>query len=392
MSWTGLPEIRTQLMRCWTRGDVLRAFVTPGTFPLRVTLKGPTSGEIGDRFEAVRAWADSVAALKQVRVVWEEVRNRVQGRQRLPAEIWVDDVQAACAILGKAREAQRWQELHAITRERLPALLGWVEARPLKALENVDGWERLLGIVGWMIERPRPGVYQRQVDVPGVDTKFLDANRGVLAELLDVVLPADAVDAQATGAANFARRYGFREPPVTIRFRVLDPALRTFGPAPSPDVTLDADSFAALNLAVRRVFVTENVTNFLAFPHVPEAIVLFGAGYGWEALSRAQWLAEREILYWGDLDTHGFRILDQLRSRFAHVTSFLMDRATLLAHEVHWGVEATPVAHDLERLTEEERAVFNDLRSNRYRDQLRLEQERIGFEWVERVLRGFGAS
>jgi len=90
---------------------------------------------------------------------------------------------------------------------------------------------------------------------------------------------------------------------------------------------------------VQRVFITENETNFLAFPPACNAIVIFGAGYGWDALSRSRWLNNCSIHYWGDIDTHGFGILDQLRGHFDHVVSFLMDRATLDAHAVFWGSE-----------------------------------------------------
>ena len=167
---------------------------------------------------------------------------------------------------------------------------------------------------------------------------------------------------------------------------MLDERIRLLPGAARPDVTLDAESFASLDVQVRRVFVTENETNFLAFPPLSEAIVIFGAGYGWDALAGAQWLAHRAIHYWGDIDTHGFAILDQLRSCFEHVSSFLMDRGTLNAHEVHWGEEPDQVLHDLPRLTAEERALFDDLRDNRIRKNLRLEQERVGFQWVTDAL------
>jgi hypothetical protein len=113
---------------------------------------------------------------------------------------------------------------------------------------------------------------------------------------------------------------------------------------------------------------------------------VFGAGYGWDALAKAEWLRQCKLHYWGDIDTHGFAILDQLRSRFGHVESFLMDRPTLLAHETLWGEEADQVLHDLPRLTETERALFDDLRDNRIRNNLRLEQERIGFGMVSAAL------
>lgn len=83
-----------------------------------------------------------------------------------------------------------------------------------------------------------------------------------------------------------------------------------------------------------------------------------------------------------DIDTRGFSILDQLRARSAHVESFLMDRATLLAFEPQSGEEATQTLRELPLLRPQEQALYDDLRDNRLRKQLRLEQERIGFGWV----------
>lgn len=137
---------------------------------------------------------------------------------------------------------------------------------------------------------------------------------------------------------------------------------------------------------MRRVFITENETNFLAFPPVRDAIVIFGAGYGWDALARSQWLNNCSIHYWGDIDTHGFGILNQLRGHFAHVDSFLMDRETLDAHSAVWGHEDSPLLAELHRLTSDETALYDDLRDNRIRTGLRLEQEHIGFHWLAQHL------
>jgi hypothetical protein len=137
-----------------------------------------------------------------------------------------------------------------------------------------------------------------------------------------------------------------------------------------------------LALPVERVFITENETNFLAFPKMTRAIVVFGAGYGWDALARAAWLHRCRMHYWGDIDTHGFAILDQLRGFFPLTASLLMDRETLLAHRLHWGEESEPARHGLSRLTAQETAVYDDLRFDRLQPGLRLEQERVGFEWL----------
>ncbi|WP_242468258.1 Wadjet anti-phage system protein JetD domain-containing protein [Burkholderia plantarii] len=306
--------------------------------------------------------------------------------QRLPQALWIDNLDDALTITGKQHDAARFEQLLRITRLRQPTLVAWLARHPLQALEFAGDWERLLAVVDWLQANPRPGVYLRQAEIANVDTKFIEAHRGILAQWLDLALPSDAIDGSRTGAAQFAARYGFRERPTRIRFRVLDETLTVLNGVGQPDIAVDADSFARLALPCRHVFITENEVNFLVFPDVPRSIVLFGAGYGWEALEPARWLSNCALHYWGDIDTHGFAILDQLRERFPQVESFLMDRATLIAHEVFWGNESNQVVRNLSRLTVPERELFDDLRDNRIRATLRLEQERIAFGWLRAAL------
>ncbi len=384
MSWTTPADLRAQVQRLWDRGDLLRAAVSNALpWPVRLTLKVPSAGDLSDRFEAVRDWAREVADTPCVRIDWREWNHRVQGTQRLPAAIWVDTLQAALAFVGKARQVQRFEALWQQTVTAQPALLAWMSRRPLQALDLADRWERLLAVVAWLQAHPRPGVYLRQVDAPGVDSKFIEAHRGVLGELLDLALPPGAIDDRAAGTMQFSRRFGFLDKPVRIRFRLLDPALPSLpGCQGLPDLALDAASFAALALPIERVFITENETNYLAFPPLTRAIVVFGAGYGWESLARASWLHRCRLYYWGDIDTHGFAILHQLRGCFPHSASFLMDRETLLAHRSHWGQEPEPARHDLSRLTPDEATVYDELRFDHLQPRLRLEQERIGYGWL----------
>jgi len=91
--------------------------------------------------------------------------------------------------------------------------------------------------------------------------------------------------------------------------------------------------------------------------------------------------------YWGDIDTHGFAILDQLRAHFPLARSFLMGRRPLLAHQDQWVTEPKPTQRDLRRLDPDERCLYDDLRWRRLGDQpLRLEQDRIAYgEALRRV-------
>ena len=102
MSWTTSSDLRVQLRRLWDRGELLRGLVYGDTgLPLRLTLKGPSSTELAERFEAVRAWIAELVGVPQIRVEWREVNHRVLGSQRVPKSVWVDQLDHAFALIGK---------------------------------------------------------------------------------------------------------------------------------------------------------------------------------------------------------------------------------------------------------------------------------------------------
>jgi hypothetical protein len=387
-AWTTSAELRAQVMRRWAQGELLAELAVPGDlFPLRLSLRGPSSNDLSDRFDEVRAWVAELQHSAGCRLVMLEVRHRVIGQNSMPGEAWVDTLDDALRLVGKARDARAYRTLLAVTQQRQPALLPWLQRQPLRALALAEVWPQLLDVVVWLQARPRPGIYLRQVDLPGIHSKFIEAQRGVLSELLDLTLPADAIDTMASGAAQFARRYGFRDKPLRVRLRFLDPEHPAWVSGADADYTVSQQAFARLAPGVRHVFITENEINFLAFPPAAGSLVVFGAGYGFEAMAGAAWLQQCGLHYWGDIDTHGFAILDQLRVQFPHAQSFLMDHDTLLVHQAQWTLEPQPTQRDLPRLNEAERRVYDDLRWRRLRDEpLRLEQERINFSRVERAV------
>jgi hypothetical protein len=390
MAWTSPADLRAQVQKLWDKGALLSPLVSLSpageraeseSFPLRLKLTTPSSTDLATRLPEVRLWAaDLRQHVTHYRLFERAVRHREVGNQSLPEAAWLDSLEAATALIGKTKETQRFTALVTRTAECQPELLPWLAKRPLTALALAAEWPRLLAVVAWLQAHPRPGIYLRQVDIAGVDSKFIETQRSVLAELLDLGLPPEAIDPRATGISQFARRYGFQDKPLRIRFRLFD------GSAFGTDISITQAAFERLDLPISHVFITENEVNFLAFPALPGSMVVFGAGYGFEALAGAAWLHRCAVYYWGDIDTHGFAILDQLRAKLPHAQSLLMDRATLLAHADHWGEEPTPLLRNLPRLTAEEGVLFDELRDNRLGQRLRLEQERLGFGWVERAL------
>ncbi|OAI12199.1 hypothetical protein A1355_14610 [Methylomonas koyamae] len=313
---------------------------------------------------------------KHFAVEWRDINHRLSGRNRLPAAVVFDKPDDAAAYLKKAKELAVFGQLAASLVDDFAALRPWLLKYPLRVLEHADEWQKLLSVAGWVVKHPRPGIYLRQISLPGIDSKFIESRKKLLGEWLNLLLPAAAIDTAQTGVTGFEARYGFLAKPATIRFRLLDSRLRIAGLS---DLTVTAGEFATLNLQVKRVFVTENDINGLAFPNVQGGMVIFGRGYGFDALAQIEWLKDKEIHYWGDIDTHGFAILSQFRQYFPQTRSLLMDQATLLAHRESWVAETAPGRADLSGLTFEESALYDALRDNRFGQNLRLEQEYVGF-------------
>lgn len=386
--WTLPAELRAELDKRWQRGQILAESLAPsGLFPLRIPLKSPSPAQLAADFTAVQVWVEPWLAVedKHFAVEWRSINHRLSGRNRLPAAVVFDQPDDAAAYLKKAKELAIFGQLAASLVDDFAALQPWLLKYPLRALEHADEWQKLLSVAGWVVEHPRPDIYLRQISLPGVDSKFIESRKKLLGEWLDLLLPATAIDSTQTGVAGFELRYGFLAKPATIRFRLLDSRLRIAGLS---DLTVTAAEFATLNLQVKRVFVTENDINGLAFPNIQGSMVIFGRGYGFDALAQAEWLKDKEIYYWGDIDTHGFAILSQFRQYFPRTRSLLMDQATLLAHRASWVAETTPSRADLSGLTFEESALYDALRDNRFGQNLRLEQEYVSFDRLQSRLEG----
>ena len=346
-----------------------------GDWPLRIPLGQVTEASARAAPERVRAWQRAwLDWAGPGDVCWTEKRWPSLGTQRLPTTLLLSGPAEAAALTDEtprwSRAVDRLRRLHA--RDLLP---GDPAARDLAVLEDwADAdFERLQTLLAWLRQHPISGRYIRELPVPGLDSKWLERNAGTVRHWL-ARLREDA------GDADLHRLAGLRRPPVRMRLRLLDAALRRqiggLG-----DIEAPIEELAALPIAPRALIVVENLQTGLAFPDLPGIALIMGLGYAVDGLAALPWIDSRPVLYWGDLDTHGFAILDRLRAHLPHARSLLMDAETLLAHRTLWTREATPAPRsELPRLTPAEHAVYTGLLEHRWGECVRLEQERIAWE------------
>ncbi|WP_162144908.1 Wadjet anti-phage system protein JetD domain-containing protein [Arthrobacter castelli] len=98
---------------------------------------------------------------------------------------------------------------------------------------------------------------------------------------------------------------------------------------------------------------------------------------------RLPWAGTGQVVYWGIWTSHGFSILNRLRSHLPDVSTVLMDITTLEAYQDLAVIEPRPATAALTHLLPEENAVVGELAA---RGNLRLEQERLDWAHCLEVL------
>ena len=347
-------------------------------WPLNIPLGIPTEQAVRDRLDAALAWVKAWRTWQGTGLLqWTERRWRTLGTQRVPellrlegprdVALWLDNVERWDRAYHRQDEiCQRW-----------PMLMGRLGPYFDILAEYPDAdFDRLIATLAWLERNPDSGLYVRQLPIPGLDTKWIEKRKAVLAELLCCITD------RADTAGDFYTLCGLRRQPLRLRMRVLDPALRA-RVGGLGDLTVPIDELDQLSFAPAQVLIVENLQTGLALGELPDTVAFMALGYGVDLLTEVSWVSNARCLYWGDIDTHGFAILSLLRTQLTGVHSIFMDEATLLAHRSFWSSEASQHAvQELPLLTPAEQALYRSLKLHALGPSVRLEQERLSWEIV----------
>jgi hypothetical protein len=370
--------------RTWVAGG--------GDWPLAVSLGAPTEKDIAEDPAAVRSWANAwQSKIGPGEVVFEERQFARLGKHRLPVSLIFFDARQVAAAAGQARRWSTAVERYQRMLRRWPSLgQGSALASKFDVLADYgdEDFERLMSLLAWLEWNPKSGLYLRQLPVEGLDTKWLEKRTGLVATLLRALRAAVPED-----ESDFHELCGLRKPAHRVRVRLLCPALRTVVGGLC-DIEAPVGELAKLPITPKAVVIVENFETGLALPNMSGVAVVMGLGNAVSALGTLPWLLEANAVYWGDIDTHGFAILDRARRAVPHLRSVLMDEATLHSHRALWVQEASQCPNaPLEALTAEERSCYDNLRAHTWGQRVRLEQERLGWrEAMETLMQTLGTS
>jgi hypothetical protein len=378
-----LHLLKQKAKRIWDKQLVQQAALTKETvFPLKIALDSVTSKQLQTDFVLIRKEVSLLLDLQSklnFELQFKIINHRDLGRQQIPTHIIFNSLESLLEFIGKKTEYVKLLKVCTFILDTEPRLRPWVITNTPLILNYEDRWDKLLKVCKYFLANPYPNKYLRELDIAGVDSKFIEQHKGILAKLLESLpLPKLNLNENCT----FEERYGIKQIKPLIRFRLLDK--NKIWLTKVTDISIPLNEFKELDFECQTIFITENKINGLCFPLVCNSIVIFGLGYGLHSLKDISWFKNKKIIYWGDIDTHGFAMLSQLRGYYPQTKSLMMDKYTLDEFKALWVKEPSHArcVANLAHLTHPEEELYQLLSQNTLGSNIRLEQERISLEYA----------
>jgi hypothetical protein len=255
------------------------------------------------------------------RVDLAERNLRLHGPQQLPVRVWFENECDYLEFIEKQQPFTQLQADIAAAISHAPILEIWARANARTILNRLQAGEgRPLGLaIQSLHANPHPCSFSREIPLPGVSGKFIESAIDLIADILrEIGSPAWKPGKDAHESLSL------RKTPRLIRAMILDGGRLDYG--------TPVDRFTRPE-GVLNVLAVENLRSFLTLPAIPNTLAVFGEGKAAQTLSNISWLRDVQLFYWGDIDPHGYAILNALRGEFPAARSVLMDEACLTRYE-----------------------------------------------------------
>jgi hypothetical protein len=382
----GPEDIKSQALKWW-KPFLQSKIMGEEFFPRTIDRIGKVrSGHVTQRFEPLQ---------QEIELLYRHSKNqtgtgymvKTAGRNfrrtcshELPDTIVFETAEDYLSFTNKKKEWKFFLASFESIITAVPALKSWAFQHCLWLTDNNIPWSDVLKVCRYFIRAPRPDLYLRQLPIE-VHTKFIEENEALIQSLLDFLIP-DHI--RSVNQKRFAERFFLRYDEPLIRIRFLDKRYlhdHTFA-----DISIPLSEFEKTALPARNILIAENKMNFLTLPEIASTIAVWsGGGFNISYLRNAGWTLTKRIVYWGDIDEHGFQILHQLRSYYPHAESVMMDRKTYDLFKNYAVNGSRNRSENLNLLTDEENELFRFLKSLDKNN--RLEQEKISQAYADNYLK-----
>lgn len=314
------PEaIAAQLARHWDSADRREhLMLDPQAWPRTVAIGGPSASVFTQRTALVREHISRWRAVTVGEVQWHDVTFRSAAEPVSLPQHWLlrspEEWAQASADAQVQLELQRLRYLLDRIDARFHSLV--VRQRALWRDRNDDEVVRATALALALEPGIAAGRPLRALALAGIDSKFLERHRALVAALLDI-----RFDGQASQLGLNSFLDAADEGEHWLLVVPLSPGLLPFA-----QQRVRARELRDAPLPAKRILLIENDRCLHLLPALPDTIAVLGSGLDLAWLC-ADWLRECDLGYWGDMDTWGLRMLARARALQPHLVPLLIDQA-----------------------------------------------------------------
>jgi len=212
----------------------------------------------------------------------------------------------------------------------------------------------------------------RALSIEGIDSKFLENQRALLTQLLNIrfngALQGKTLE-DFLGATETGEHWLLVKP-------LADDLL------PFELLRLRASELSKIKLPVKNLLIVENEQCHHLLPKLENTIAILGGGLNLSWLKNSNF-NDKNIFYWGDIDTWGLKMLAIARQHQPHLKPILMDADTYNKHQQFSVPEPTNAGLGCPKeLTQKEKGLYRILLKS---DNGRLEQERLSPKVIQSI-------
>ncbi|MDO7208844.1 DUF2220 family protein [Acinetobacter nosocomialis] len=358
-------------------------------FPIVLSLKAPTGQQAMsnlDHFHTFfKAWKNFVYPDL---VEWQQRQFKQLATQQVPVKLIIPTLDVMVDVLGQQQRFKKISDkisyllLQPFVQPQVEYALFCTLIEYLELLEKYReaDWQLLIQLISQLKANMGAGHYLRALPLQHVDTKFLERNVLLVEAICDVLYHGEVQ--AAGGLLNWLNCLDHPKGWLMIK-PLCTLVQQSLGGLPV--FQLSTDVLIQFELPAQHIIVIENVQSGLALPVMENTIVVCGGGKNIKWLD-APWLQNKQVYYWGDIDSEGLNILSMVRHKVPDVIPLMMNEATLLQFQDKMVDEPDSVFLEPKYLTDEELILFHQLRSKAYINK-RLEQERITNDWIRENLK-----
>lgn len=316
--------LAAQLIRQWQSANHREhLLLDPHAWPRTVAIGSPSASVFTQQTAMVREHIARWRAVTVGEVQWQDVTFRSAAEPVSLPQHWLlrspEEFSEASGDAQVQLELQRLRYLLDRIDSRFHSLL--VRQRALWRDRNDDEVVQATMLTMMLEPGIAAGRPLRALALAGIDSKFMERHRALVAALLDI-----RFDGQASQLGLNSFLDAADEGEHWLLVVPLAPGLLPFS-----QQRVRARELRDAPLPANRILLIENDRCLHLLPTLPDTIAVLGSGLDLAWL-RADWLRERHLGYWGDMDTWGLRMLACARELQPHLEPLLMNQPLFDAH------------------------------------------------------------